>query len=121
MLRGTRVGRQLPTLTERPNRPFADLRFTLTAPRIPGAVHLFDHLLPVVNYSYSCNQSIWSSWPTTTRLVVLLVVGALGGGPIYLTQCFHYWVFESQLPYKTVNVVFELVIVNNKLTILCGN
>jgi len=34
------------------------------------------------------------------------------------TQCFHYLVLESQPPHKIVNLIFKLVIVNNKLTIV---
>ena len=41
------------------------------------------------------------------------------GDRSYLTQCIHQLVLESQLPHKTVNLMFELVTVNNKLTI-CG-
>jgi hypothetical protein len=36
----------------------------------------------------------------------------------YLTQCIHQLLLESQSPHKTVNLIFELVIVNKKLTIL---
>ena len=42
---------------------------------------------------------------------------AQGGGG-YLTKCIHQLVLESQLPHKTVNLVFELEILNNELTIL---
>ena len=39
----------------------------------------------------------------------------------YLTQCIHSLALESQISHKSVNLIFELVIVNNKLTISCGN
>ena len=39
----------------------------------------------------------------------------------YLTKCIYLLVLESKLPPKTVNLVFGLVIVNNKLTILWGS
>ena len=40
-----------------------------------------------------------------------------GQGGFYLTLCIHWLVLESQLSYKTVNLMFQLVIVKNKLTI----
>ena len=39
----------------------------------------------------------------------------------YLTQCINQMVLESQLPPKNVNLWFQLVTVNNKLTILWGS
>ena len=39
----------------------------------------------------------------------------------YLTQCIHLSVSESQLPHKTVNFIFWLVIINKKSTILWGS
>ena len=39
----------------------------------------------------------------------------------HLTECIYQLVLESQLPHKTVNLTFQLVIVNNKLTILWGS
>ena len=38
---------------------------------------------------------------------------------IHLTQCIHWLVLESQLPIKTVNLIFQLVIVSTKLMIWC--
>ena len=38
-----------------------------------------------------------------------------------LTQCIHLLVLESQLPHKTVNSIFPLAIVNNKVTIFWGS
>ena len=35
----------------------------------------------------------------------------------YRTQCIYQLVLESQLPHKTGNLIFELVIENNKQTI----
>ena len=40
---------------------------------------------------------------------------------VYLTECIYQLVLESQLPHKTVNLIFSSVIVNNKLTILWGS
>jgi len=37
------------------------------------------------------------------------------------TECIHQLGLESQLPRKTVKFLLELVIVNNKLTILWGS
>ena len=43
---------------------------------------------------------------------------AVGAAQVYLTRCV-YWLFsESQLPHKTVDLISQLVIVNNNLTIL---
>ena len=42
-------------------------------------------------------------------------------GADYLTECIYYLVLESQPPHKTVNLIFQLVIVKNKLTILWGS
>jgi hypothetical protein len=39
----------------------------------------------------------------------------------YLTQCIYELVLDSQLPHKTVKLIFQLVKVNNKLTILWGS
>ena len=39
----------------------------------------------------------------------------------YLTECVNQMAWESQLPQKNVNLFFQLVIVNNKLTILWGS
>ena len=39
---------------------------------------------------------------------------------VYLAQCIHELVLKSQLPHKTVNLIFHLVIVNNKFTALCS-
>ena len=39
----------------------------------------------------------------------------------YLTQCVDQFVSESQIPHKTVNLMFQFVIVNNKLIILWGS
>ena len=44
----------------------------------------------------------------------------LGGGGDYLTQSINQMVLESQLTHKEVNILFELVIVNNKLTVWEG-
>ena len=38
----------------------------------------------------------------------------------YLTRSINQMVLENQLPHKTVNLVFKLVIVQNKLTIWGG-
>ena len=38
-----------------------------------------------------------------------------------LTQCIYQIVLESQLPHTIVKLIFELVLVNNKLTILWGS
>ena len=40
---------------------------------------------------------------------------------VYLTQSVYQLVLESQLSHKTVNLIFQLVIVNNKLTIVWGS
>ena len=40
---------------------------------------------------------------------------------VYLTQCIDWWVLESQLPHKNVNLISWLGIVNNRLTILLGS
>ena len=42
------------------------------------------------------------------------------GQPI-LTECIHELVLESQLPHKTVNLIFPSVVVHNRLTILWGS
>ena len=41
-----------------------------------------------------------------------------GSARFYLTWCIYYWVLGSQLHHQTVNSIFELVIANNKLTIV---
>jgi len=53
------ITRELPTLTKSPNRSCSDLRFTLTSPRIRGAVYRFDLFAPGLNHSYLGNQPIW--------------------------------------------------------------
>ena len=40
---------------------------------------------------------------------------------VYLTQCIHALVSESQHPHKIVNLISQLVIVNNRLTMSLGN
>ena len=38
----------------------------------------------------------------------------------YLTQCIYSLFLKGQLPHETVNLIFELVLVNNKLTMFWG-
>ena len=46
--------------------------------------------------------------------------GGVNAGPNAIDENQAAAVLESQLPHKIVNLLFELVIVNNKLTILLG-
>ena len=49
------------------------------------------------------------------------IAGGAGSQAEYCpAQCLHCLVLERQLPHKTVNLIFELAIVNKKLTILGG-
>jgi hypothetical protein len=66
------------------------------------------------------------TWKQRTKSgCVLYVAHSLDSGTVwnfvYLTRCVHQLVLESQLTHKTVNLIFQLVIVNNKLTILRGS
>ena len=38
----------------------------------------------------------------------------------YLTKCIYYLVLESQLPPNNVNIIFQIVIVHKRLTMLRG-
>ena len=53
----------------------------------------------------------------------VLEKGCRGGTGVNtdLTQCIYYLVLRSQLSHKIVNFAFQLVIVNNQLTILWGS
>ena len=52
---------------------------------------------------------------------MLRIVGERLTFLFYLTQCTYQLVLESQLPHEIVNFIFQLVIANNKLTILWGS
>jgi hypothetical protein len=43
------------------------------------------------------------------------------GSQAYITECIHQLVLESQLPHEFVNLLFILVIVNDKLTDFWGS
>ena len=65
--------------------------------------------------------------PEATRELQILVRLSLGGAVLagvtprpYLTRCIYQLVLEGELPRKTVDMIFSLVIVNNKLAILWG-